>query len=416
MSDAILDSIKDFGVILGQATKEEQRKLRLSKISMLGARFSEEIMGAEDLQTLSDTMLRLNKIAFTAGVPELANQVNNLGRLKQLQITEAEQDLTATQQADFYKGAIRDQLVLVNGEYIPIGDTDEWKKVGELKPELQAGAYQELAKRFSTQLKSVISPLGDGSYGFRQYAYDQRGEQKLVRELAPSTGGTYQEVFDLMTPEKGFGTNIKELHQEPAELTAFKTEKALEDEEFRKRQKEFDRRVGVQTAAQLKRYGLKQDLKRTYATEDQLKDANKWETYRNKLEGNIKGSATDLRTQIFSFTSSGIGEDKKISKEVITNIAIKTDPEGSMNQILAKKYFQKGGEWEEILEKYSANELGPGDEQAVGQLYRAIEEFREEQKVLLFEKERRKDLVPEIDTDNTPNPLGPVKDKPIIEY
>jgi len=94
---ALLYSFNQLGSSLSQYAGRQREQKHKKRMAILGAEFSKRIAEVKDVNELTGLMLKANELSSVMEVPELAQQINNLGRLKQMQLLDAKKQLAAGQ-------------------------------------------------------------------------------------------------------------------------------------------------------------------------------------------------------------------------------------------------------------------------------------------------------------------------------
>ena len=105
---ATLYALGQLGSQISGYAQRKREQSRRKRMALLGAEFSKLIGKATDVQQLSGIQLKANEISSLLEVPELAQQINNLGRLKTIALSTAKKEFQAEQQSQFTSEVIGD--------------------------------------------------------------------------------------------------------------------------------------------------------------------------------------------------------------------------------------------------------------------------------------------------------------------
>ena len=189
---ATIYALGQLGQQISGYTARQREQSRRKRMALLGAEFSKLISAATDPKELSGIQLKANEISSLLEVPELAQQINNLGRLKTLQLSTAKKEFQAEQGAEFTKGAIGDISVFdaSSKSYVPFSETSQFARIGELPIELQSEAYVSQLDILQKRVQEQVITTGEG-YGLN--IYDSSGKN-IQSKLRLSADGTYDDI------------------------------------------------------------------------------------------------------------------------------------------------------------------------------------------------------------------------------
>jgi hypothetical protein len=250
-----------------QYTEARAKRQYSEKMMLFGGKFAETIGNAKTKTELTQVMLWANKTAYMAGVPELAQQVNNLGRLQEMQINETLQNATLQEQSNFYEQAYSELETLQNGQIVKMKDRPEWIKAQNVPLEFRPQYYQMLAKRYVAEVSEKVVKAGKESYMYQQYLRDSvTGEYKVrpdsaVKHVAGGFGSLSASEFELLNLPPAVATQILK-DQEQKEVVDYQIDKMY---------------VRTELAA------AKAEAKEQEKYELNFTDPNKWYTLENKV-------------------------------------------------------------------------------------------------------------------------------------
>lgn len=219
----ISESIEKLISSLEQVSKQKREMQSKDAVLMMSTKFVDMVEKSTDTTSLSKAMLKANRMAMSMGMPELAQQVNNLGQIKQAEFLHGQSERIKLEKANLYKNIYGDTEILYNNEYIKLNSTKEFQDIQYLDPEVQQMAYEGLAKKYKTDLVNELDISDRNNPILKTYNINAAtGEYKLYRKYSRTSSGMYD---DLMTKDE-----IDQM-QEPIEITRYMNELNLQKEQ-----------------------------------------------------------------------------------------------------------------------------------------------------------------------------------------
>jgi len=223
---ALLYSFQQLGGSISQYVDRKREQSRKKRMAVLGAEFSKRIAEVTDVEQLTGLMLKANEISSMLEIPELAQQINNLGNLKQLQLSTARKEELAKQSGEFTGRMLGEQYIVQNGEFVKFSESAIYKEIQNKPADMQAEAFSIAYNQNKATVESQLT-RGDSGYEVNYYRRGKSGESELFKQLKENKGrpGTYD---DLMTTED------TEYFDKPLEIAAQEIEDYKFDQKLKK--------------------------------------------------------------------------------------------------------------------------------------------------------------------------------------
>ena len=193
----VLEALQNFAQSM-EKVNQRQQKLQGEDIQfLLGTKFVDQIQGATDPKTLSEAMLNANRIAYQLGVPQLAQDVNNLGRIKQQELAQGKSDALNLQTAEATERVLGGQMVTnEKGEYVQLRSMNSWKDIKNADPAIRTELYNTIAAHNKTKLQDIVDDDDKNNVMVKRYATNMdTGESTLVGELKRTGTDTWTDLF-----------------------------------------------------------------------------------------------------------------------------------------------------------------------------------------------------------------------------
>jgi hypothetical protein len=193
----VLEALQNFAQSM-EKVSQRNKQLQGEDIQfLLGTKFVDQIQAATDPKSLSEAMLNANRISYQLGVPQLAQDVNNLGRIKQQELAQGKTDALNLQTAEATERVLGSQMVTNDkGEYVPLRSMDTWKDIQHADPSIRAELYNTIAAHNKTKLQSVVDDSDKNNVMLKRYATNlDTGESTLVSQLKRTESGQWTDLF-----------------------------------------------------------------------------------------------------------------------------------------------------------------------------------------------------------------------------
>jgi len=190
---ALLYSFSQLGGSISQYVDRRREQSRKKRMAILGAEFSKRIGEVTDVEQLTGLMLKANEISSMLEIPELAQQINNLGNLKQLQLSTAKKEELAKKTGEFTGRMLGEQIISQGGEFIKFSESERYKEIEQLPVDMQAEAFSLAYNQSKATVESQLT-RGDSGYEVNYYRRGKSGESELFKQLKEGKGGTYDDI------------------------------------------------------------------------------------------------------------------------------------------------------------------------------------------------------------------------------